>query len=173
MLVGLVARTHGLRGEVLVNLETDFPEQRFRVGARLQARTDAGVEPVVIASVRYHQGRPLLGLEEAGSIDEVERFVGAELFVPETELGPLPEGLYYHHQLLGCAVVTDAGEALGTVASIDGDMATSRLVVRGPRGEVLIPFTPAMCRVDEPARRIVVTPPDGLLEINGDWRQAP
>ncbi|MGE3276070.1 MAG: ribosome maturation factor RimM [Vicinamibacterales bacterium] len=172
VLVGVVARTHGLRGEVAVNLETDFPEQRFREGARLRARRRGGadVETLEIETVRFHQGRPLVRFVGYPTIDEAEALAGTELFVVEADLGPLPEGMYYHHQLLGCEVVDAAGEAIGSVAAVEGDMAASRLVVRSRRGEVLIPLTPAICQVDVAARRVVVTPPEGLLELNGDWR---
>lgn len=172
ILVGVVARTHGLRGEVLVNLETDFPDERFRPGAQLTARVGAGaLESLTVGSVRFHQGRPLLTFEGCESIDDVERFAGAALYVPETELRPLPPGTYYHHHLVGCEVVTADGVAVGTVSAVEGDMGASRLVVRSRRSEVLIPFADAICAVDLGARRIVVTPPEGLLEVNGDWRE--
>ena len=171
VLVGIVARTHGNRGEVIVNSLTDFPDLRFRVGARLHARKEAGpVETVEITSVRFQQGRPILGLAGIGTIGEAERFAGFELKVPASEQGPLPEGHYYHHQLIGCEVVTAEGERLGRVTAVQGEGAATRLVVRGPRAEVLIPLAQEICRIEIEAQRIVVTPPAGLLEVNGEWR---
>ena len=172
VLVGVVARAHGLHGEVLVNLETDFPEERFRPGAQLTARLAGGrLASLSVVAVRYHQGRPMLTLDGYDSIDDAERLAGAELFVPERELGALPPGTYYHHQLVGCEVVTVDGTSVGAVSAVEGEMGASRLVVRSRRTEVLIPFVDALCIVDLDAKRIVVTPPDGLLEINGDWRE--
>ena len=171
VLVGVVARSHGNRGQVIVNNETDFPESRFRPGATLFARRGtAPVETLQVTSVRFQQGRPILGLEGVGSIDEAERLAGAELKVPASEQEPLPEGSYYHHELIGCAVVTAAGQAVGKVTAVEGAGAASRLVVRGPRREVLIPLADEICQVDVTAKRITVTPPEGLLEVNGDWR---
>jgi 16S rRNA processing protein RimM len=171
VLVGIVARTHGNRGEVILNSLTDFPELRFRVGARLYGRKGGGpIEPLEVTAVRFHQGRPILGLAGVGSIDEAERLAGFEVKVPASEQKPLPEGQYYHHQLIGCDVVTASGDPLGRVTEVQGDGAATRLVIRGPRAEVLVPLAQEMCRIDVDARRIVVTPPDGLLEVNGEWR---
>jgi 16S rRNA processing protein RimM len=171
ILVGIVARTHGNRGEVILNSLTDFPDLRFRVGARLFARKPPGaVERVEITSVRIQQGRPILGIAGITSISEAERLTGFELRMPAGEQQPLPEGHYYHHQLIGCEVVTESGDRLGQVAEVQGDGAATRLVVRGRRAEILIPLAQEICRVDVEAQRIVVTPPQGLLEVNGEWR---
>lgn len=171
VLVGVVARSHGNRGEVIVNLTTDFPEERFRTGATLFARGPQGAtQTVELASVRFHQGRPILGLAGVDSITAAEGFAGAELRIPATEQAPLPEGVYYHNDLVGCEVVTADGRVVGTVAKVEGEIATSRLVVRSRRNEVLIPLAATICTVDIAGRRIVVTPPEGLLELNGEWR---
>ena len=171
VLVGIVARTHGNRGQVIVNNESDFPELRFKTGATLYARRANGpVEPLQITSVRFQQGRPILGIDGISSIDDAERLAGAELKVPASEQEPLPPGSFYHHQLIGCEVVTAAGEPVGTVAAVEGSGETSRLVVKSTRREVLIPLAEEFCRVDVGAKRIVITPPEGLLDLNGDWR---
>lgn len=171
VLVGVVARTHGNKGEVIINAETDFPELRFRPGAVLFARRGRGpVERIEVATARVHQGRPVIGVVGIASIGDAERLAGAELRIPESEQEPLPEGTYYHHQLVGCEVVTDAGEPLGRVVEVEGVGDATRLVVRGRRGEVLVPFADEICTVDIAARRIIVTPPEGLLELSGDWR---
>lgn len=171
VVVGVVARSHGNRGQVIVNLETDFAEARFREGATLFAKRGAGaVSPLRITSVRFQQGRPILEVEGVTSIDEANRLAGAELRIPAGEQGTLPAGTFYHHQLIGCAAITAGGESIGKVVRVEGEGAASRLVVQGRRGEVLIPLADEICMVDVDAKRIVVTPPEGLLELNGDWR---
>jgi 16S rRNA processing protein RimM len=171
VLVGIIARTHGNRGEVILNSETDFPGERFKVGATLYARVgDAPTEALAVTSVRFQQGRPIIGLAGISSIGEAERLAGAMVKVPESEQAPLPEGNYYHHQLIGCDVATESGEVIGRVTAVEGNGAASRLVVRGRRAEVLVPLAAEICDIDVRAKRIVVTPPEGLLEVNGDWR---
>ena len=171
VLVGIISRTHGIRGEVILKSETDFPEERFKVGGTLYARIGAGsTEALQVTSVRFQQGRPILGLAGISSIDEAERLATAVVKVPASEQGPLPDGTYYHHQLIGCEVLTQAGEEIGRVASVGGNGSGSWLVVRGRRAEVLIPLATEICDIDVRAKRIVVTPPAGLLEVNGEWR---
>lgn len=171
VLVGIIARTHGNRGEVILNSETDFPDDRFKVGGTLFARVGAGpTEPLQVTSVRFQRGRPIIGLAGIGSIGEAERLAGAVLKVPESEQTPLPEGTYYHHQLIGCDVSTKDGEEIGRVTAVEGNGSASRLVVRGRRAEVLIPLAADICDIDVRAKRIVVTPPEGLLEVNGNWK---
>jgi 16S rRNA processing protein RimM len=171
ILVGFVARSHGNKGQVILNSESDFAEQRFRQGARLFARIgDGPVEVLEVTTVRFQQGRPIIGLAGFSSIDEAERLAGAELRVPESEQEPLPEGVYYHHQLVGCEVITRAGECLGRVRAVEGGGDATRIIVRGARAEVMIPLAQEICAIDVAAKKIVVTPPDGLLEVNGEWR---
>lgn len=171
VLVGFIARTHGNKGQVILKSESDFPEQRFRTGARLFARIGQGpIETLEVTSARFQQGRPILGLAGFSSISEAERLAGAELRIPESEQEPLPEGMYYHHQLIGCEVVTNTGQSLGRVKDVHGGGNATRIVVKGPRAEIMIPLAHDICAVDVAAKRITVTPPAGLLEVNGEWR---
>ena len=171
ILVGVLARTQGNRGEVIVNLETDFPEERFREGAQLMTRRADGTPATLeVASMRMHQGRPVIKFAGVESMDDAERLAGCELRIDEDETEPLPAGQYYHRDLIGCTVVTEGGEQVGTVSAVEGDRGAARLVVKGRRGEVLIPLAETICAIDIPQRRITVRPPEGLLELNGDWR---
>jgi 16S rRNA processing protein RimM len=174
VLVGRVARAHGNKGQVIVNPDTDFPAERFRVGHTVFTRF-AGQEPTprLIVAARFHQGRPVLTLEGVQSMDDAEALAGAELRVPENALNELPEGSYYHHELVGCEVRRQDGTVVGTVKGIEGPMNGSTLVVEGRHGEVLIPLASEICISIDPARRlIVIEPPEGLIELNekGGWR---
>jgi len=173
VLVGVIARTHGNRGEVIVNSETHFPEERFHAGAQLMTRrTDGSPATLEVATMRMHQGRPVILFTGIESMDDAERLAGLELRIPDaaSDRDRLGEGEYYHRDLIGCEVVTDAGDRIGEVVKVDGDGNATRLVVQSRRGEVLIPLADAICSVDIAAKRVTVRPPDGLLELNGDWR---
>jgi 16S rRNA processing protein RimM len=170
ILVGRVARAHGNKGQVIVNLDTDFAEDRFRagqvvlVGAEVVART--------IRTVRFHQGRPVIALDGIETMDDAEALAGAELKVRADSLDALPENTYYHHELIGCDVGTRAGDRIGPVTAVEGTMEMSRLVVAGTAGDVLIPLVADICvEVDVRGRRIVVDPPDGLIELNASGKK--
>ena len=172
LLVGVVARARGTKGEVIVNSTTDFPETRFAEGATVWARPAAGgaIEALTVEQSRSHLGRPIVRFAGVISMTGAERFAGWQLRVPEAAAPPLPAHVYYHHHLVGCEVRTADGTLVGLVSRVDGDGESVRLVVAAAGGEVLVPLVQAFCAVDIIARRIVVTPPDGLLEANGAWQ---
>jgi 16S rRNA processing protein RimM len=166
-IVGWIARAQGNRGEVVVNPETDFAEERFRPGAMLFAKRGDRLERVDVISLRFHRGRPIIGVSGVSDIDGAEALAGSELRVPRGRLQKLGDGQYYHHDLVGCQVRTRTGDVVGIVRSIDGQAGASWLVIEGSAGEVLVPFAQAICTTIDPvARTIVIEPPDGLLELN-------
>jgi 16S rRNA processing protein RimM len=168
--VGRVARPHGIRGHVVINLETDFPHERFHVGAELFVGDAAKGLPkrVVISTVRFHNERPIVGFEGVAGMDEAAALAGSELRVPREWLAPLPPEMFYRHDLVGCEVDRLDGSHVGQVTEVEGTLAGSRLVVATGRGEVLVPLAAEICRsIDVAGKRIVIDPPDGLLELNG------
>jgi 16S rRNA processing protein RimM len=112
-LVGRIARAHGNRGEVIVNIDTDFPLSRFRPGAELFIERNSRIEPLVVNRVRFQHGRPIIGLSGVNDIDAAEHLAGAELRVPVEQLSPLPPDTFYHHDLLGCVVEAADGRCIG------------------------------------------------------------
>jgi len=167
VLVGRIARPHGIKGQVFVNPDTDFAEERFAEGATLWTRTERGSELLTVSSMRLQGGRPVIGFAGFDRIEDVERLAGLELRVPEDRLQTLGEGTFYQHQLVGCVVETTAGERVGEVMRVDGGAGGSLLVVKGAPGEILIPFAVDICvDVDVASRRIRIEPPEGLLDVN-------
>ncbi len=165
--VGRIARAHGIRGQVIVNLHTDFPEERFRPGAELFIERDGAVQALTLTSVRFQRDRPVVGIAGIETMNDAEALAGHELRVPVDRLARLPDGTFYRHDLIGCRVETSAGEVVGTVEDVEGTLDGSRLVVAAARGEVLIPLVAAICTTIDPAgKRIVIDPPEGLLELN-------
>lgn len=172
LLVGVVARPQGIRGEVVVNATTDFVDDRFGEGAVLYGRRppDGPVERLTVTRFRVHLGRPAVVFAGVASMNDAGRFAGWELKVPAASARQLPPHVYYHHELVGCAVRTVGGDEVGTVTAIEGEGDTVRLVVTSAAGPVLVPLTQAFCEVDLAERRITLDPPEGLLEVNGGWR---
>ncbi len=87
--------------------------------------------------------------------------------MPESALQPLPDGAFYHFQLIGCEVATVDGEAVGTVRAVEGEAGNHRLSIASDGGEVLVPLVTSICvAIDVGAKRIVIDPPAGLLDVN-------
>ena len=159
ILVGRIARSHGNRGNVVVNPETDFPDERFAVGQTLYIRRNEHTQPLVITAVRFHRNRPIIAIDGVESMSDAEALAGAELRVPEDALRALPDGTFYRHDLVGCRVTTVAGASLGTVTEVEGTLEGSRLVVGTGRDQHLIPLVSDICvRIDPAAREIVIDP---------------
>jgi 16S rRNA processing protein RimM len=165
--VGTIARAHGRRGEVIVNLETDFPETRFRPGAEVFVATGGSAVPLRLTTVRFQHGRPVIGIAGVETMDDADALAGQELRVPRGRLAPLPKDTFYRHDLVGCQVETLQGEAVGVVEGVEGTFEGSRLVVSTSAGEALIPLVLGICTtIDTVRRRIVIDPPEGLLALN-------
>jgi 16S rRNA processing protein RimM len=164
LLVGRIARPHGIRGQVAVNPETDFMEDRFRVGRILRVGPPERMREYEIRDVRFHKGRPIVQFAGIDSMNDAEALSGADLWVPEAGLPPLPERTFYRHDLIGCDVQDMQGAALGRVTGVEGPLDRSYLVVDG---HMLIPLVGGICvSVDIAGRRVTVDPPEGLLDLN-------
>jgi len=167
LLVGRVARAHGNKGQVIVNPETDFPQERFAAGQVLVVEHAGRAVERAIVSVRFHQGRPIVALAGVETMNDAEALAGAELKVAAASLAPLPGNTFYRHDLVGCEVKDTHGHVLGRVTDVEGPLEQSRLVVARERGELLIPMVEGMVvRISAEDREILVDLPEGLAELN-------
>jgi 16S rRNA processing protein RimM len=106
----------------------------------------------------------VIAFEGIESIDAAEALAGLELRVPLDRLTPLPDDVFYRHDLVGCRVEKSDGTFVGTVTDVEAGSGGSRLVVDSA---VLVPLAREICPVIDPAgRRIVIEPPEGLLDLN-------
>lgn len=177
VVVGRVAKAHGLRGDVLVDVRTDEPARRFTVGARLHtARGD-----LTVASMAWHGTRLLTRFEEVDGRDAAEALRGAELCldVLADERPDDPEE-FYDHQLIGLLVIDVEGRPVGTVSAVTHQPAQDVLSVRNDGGEsagaetgegagaeTLVPFVRELVpTVDLAAGRIVLARPVESLSVD-------
>lgn len=159
LLVGRIAKAHGVRGEVSVEPLTEVAS-RFEPGSTLLAG-ESGDRTLTVAASRPHTARILVRFEGVADRDEADALRGTLLFVRSGETPDLPEGSYWPHDLVGCEVTTEEGRSLGPLTE----------VLAGPGNDVWV--TPAgmipaarefVVDVDLETRRIVVRAPPGLLE---------
>ncbi|MGH2367127.1 MAG: ribosome maturation factor RimM [Chloroflexota bacterium] len=138
MAVGQVMGTFGPRGELRVQPLGRFP-QRFRELRRVYVGED--FQPAAVTHRREYGRGLILRLDTVKSRDAARDLYGQYLYLPEAEAVPLPDGEYFVHQIVGLAVRTTDGEELGTVREVLQTGSNDVYVVRGPRGEVLLPAT--------------------------------
>jgi len=162
VLVGRVVKPQGRHGEVAVLPITDR-EDRFPLLAHAFLPAEGGqAREVRVERVWPHKGRFVLKLAGVDSIDAAEALRGLELRIGEEELAELPQGSYYHHQLVGLQVEDEAGAPLGTVGDVLETGAEARvLVVRSEAGETLVPFAASFVKeVDLERRRLIIEKPE-------------
>jgi 16S rRNA processing protein RimM len=161
--VGKLRRPHGVGGDILMEVLTDFPE-RLKPGKTLYLG-DAHT-PVELTSVRPHQNLLIIHLAGYSTPEMVSELTNLAVFVHMDEIPPLPEGEYYHHQLIGMQVVDEQGDVLSTIQEILETGANDVLITRSPAGkEILIPvIEPVVLKIDLAQRIVQVKLPPGLLE---------
>jgi 16S rRNA processing protein RimM len=118
LVVGRVARPHGVRGEVSVEVRTDDPDLRFAVG-RAMATDPAAAGPLTVESVRWHSGRLLIRFDGIADRNQAEELRGVWLTLDSAEVGSTGDPDEFHdHELIGLAVVTTSGEPVGRVTDV-------------------------------------------------------
>lgn len=187
LVVGRIVKSHGIRGEVVVDIRTDSPEERFAKGSPLATRTrkskGTGVpETLNVEAARNHSGRLLVRFAGVGTRDAADALRGVELLVDSDAFEPLEDDdEFYDHQLEGLDVrVDDSGSmSIGQVSEVlhtpAGEVLSITTLPDGPHAgrEVLVPFIEQFVpTVDLSAGTVVITPPEGLLDITGGTDRA-
>ncbi|MBL7124654.1 MAG: 16S rRNA processing protein RimM [Dehalococcoidales bacterium] len=162
IIIGQVVAPRGIKGKLKVEVVTDFP-QRFAPRSQIYINR----EPMTIASTEWHKGKAIIKLDTIDSIEEAEKLRGQAIEIHHSQLQPLPEGQYYHFQLIGLEVWTTQEELLGTVTEILTAESNDNYVVRGAKGEILIPAIEDVVKsVDLDKGRITIEAIEGLLGLN-------
>lgn len=172
LVVGRVIKAHGISGEVVVDIRTDDPGERFAPGSSLRGRPGArnpGPERTyLVESMRDHGGRLLVRLQGVTDRNEADALRGMLFLVDSANLPPIDEpDEFYDHQLEGLKVRTVDGVDVGVVTEVLHTPAGELLSVRTESGkEVLVPFVAHMVPTVSLADSLVeIDPPDGLLEL--------
>lgn len=166
LVVGRIARAHGIHGEVAVEVRTDAPDLRF--GAGVQLATDpADRGPLTVRSTRWHSGRLLVVFDGVPDRTAAEGLRGTLLVADSDTSPPTDSDEFWDHQLIGLSAVSVDGSVLGVIADVlhppGGDLLA---VSRDDGSELLVPFARAIVpEVDMAGGRVLVDPPEGLLDL--------
>ena len=158
--MGRILAPWGMRGEVKVEVLTDFPE-RFAPRKVVYLNTI----PLEIERCHPHKQHMVVKLATIDSVEAAERLRGQDLTIPSSELYPLPQGQYYTFQLIGLKVVTTRGQTLGRVTDIMSTASNDVYIVDGKRGEILIPAIEDVVKsIDLKKGKMVIEAIEGLLD---------
>lgn len=167
--IARIVNTFGIRGQVKVIANTDFVEERFKVGQELTvARDGENLATVTIAKAQPHKGTYLLTFEEYDDINQIEHFKDAWLLIDAEEQQPLPEDEFYHHQIIGLTVHTTEGVVLGTIKEILALGSNDVWVVKrkeAKKKDALIPYISEVVKeVDLEKGEVLVELMAGLID---------
>lgn len=161
LVVGEIVGTFGIKGEVKLRPETEFPE-RFKPGALVWLGAEKSEREIETA--RFHHPHFLLKFKGVETANDAEPLVGEVVYIPAAQATPLEEGQFYHYQLVNLEVITDKGLDLGRVTDILTTGANDVFVVNGDLGEILIPATKEVVKSIRPDEgKIIITPIEGLI----------
>lgn len=171
LVVGRIGRAHGVLGEATIEIRTDLPDERFVIGACLE--TDPATNgPLTIESARDHNGILLLKFLEINDRTAIEK-VRDTLLLADVDMtedySSGDVGEYHVQQLIGCDVVLESGESIGSLTDILNLPGQDVLAIKSntDNKEILIPFIEEFVpTVDIEKRIITVVPPPGLLELH-------
>ena len=166
--IGRVVKPQGRKGEVVIEPFSDRPGRFSELRRVFLPAEDDGVAEWRVESHWPHKNREVLKLAGVDSIDDAERLRGLDVRIPEEDLDVLPPDSYYHYQLRGLRVESDSGTDMGTVADIlKTGGGADVLVVKGPKGEALVPLVSSFIKqVDLPGGRVVAVLPE-FLDVAG------
>ncbi|MFB3901135.1 ribosome maturation factor RimM [Bacillus amyloliquefaciens] len=166
--VGKIVNTHGIKGEVRVISKTDFAEERYKPGNTLYLFAEGAAEPikVTVSAHRLHKQFHLLQFKEMPSLNEVEHLRNMVIKVPEEDLGDLEEDEFYFHEIIGCEVVSEDGELIGTVKEILTPGANDVWVVaRKGKKDALIPYIASVVKdININEKKIKIHVMEGLID---------
>lgn len=172
LVVGHISKSHGTKGELFVWPLTDHPGSVYAPGVVLRLgdadadEPDPDLPPLRIEASRPHRQGYLVVFGGLTDRRQSDLMCGQYLFRETEALEPLGEGEVFYHQLLGMSVETKDGAYVGEITEVYELSPAHMLDVRGPDREVLVPFLKdIIVDVDTEARRMVIDPPDGLLDL--------
>ena len=160
--IGTILAPWGSKGELKVEVVTDFP-QRFSPSSTVYINR----QPMTIVSTKWHKGKTIILLDTTDSVEDAQRLLGQPIEIHHSQLEPLPEGQYYHFQVIGLEVWTTRGEFLGNITDIISSKSNDNYVVSGADGEIIIPAIEDVVKsVDIDKGRITIEAIEGLLSLN-------
>ncbi len=160
--VGRILAPWGIKGKLKLEAATDFPE-RFSPRSIIYIKR----QPMTIDSAEWHKGKVIIKLNTIDSIEAAQQLRNQIVEIPYSQLYTLPEGQYYHFQLIGLEVWTSGGELLGNITDILTANSNDNYVVSGAKGEILIPAIDDVVKsIDLGKGYLVIEAIEGLLNLN-------
>lgn len=162
--LGYVIKTHGLQGEVQLFLDVDNP-QEYQDLESVFVKQDNGLVPFFLEHISVNAKKSLAKFEESNSIEDAEKLVASEIYLPLSNLPKLPSGEYYLHELVGLTLMNE-DQPIGTIDQIY-EMGPQNLISLQYKGkEILVPITDEIIhKADFEKNELTAKLPEGLIDV--------
>ncbi|MFC2059786.1 ribosome maturation factor RimM [Chloroflexota bacterium] len=160
--IGHILAPWGIEGKLKVKVVTDFP-QRFTASSKVYINR----QPNTIDSIQWHKGKAIIKLNTIDSFEDAQNLRGQPVEIHHSQLYTLPEGQYFHFQLIGLKVWTTRGELLGHITDVLTSASNDNYIVSTAKGDLLIPAVEDIVKsINLSDGRMVIEPIKGLLSLN-------
>lgn len=163
--LGYVLKPHGLKGEVQIFLDVDFPET-YKKMESVFIEIDKKLVPFFISKISIDKSRAVVMFEDVDTFEKARELKGHALYLPEEKLPPLEEGQFYYHEVIGYRVIDKKEGVLGTVQDIYTLPGQELMAMQYKGKEVLVPLHDnVLLKMDRMAKEVHVNLPEGLLQV--------
>lgn len=165
-LLGYIIRTHGLKGELSIFLDVDYPEDYMELDS-VFVEIKGHLVPYIVTEIKIQQkGKAIVKLDTIDHIDQAQELVGASLFLPEDALDELDDGGFYYHEITGYTVVDRKLGRLGPIITVYTPNAQDLIAMDYEGDEILIPVVDEIVdKANHELKEVYVNLPEGLLDI--------
>ena len=167
ILVAQIVKVRGLRGEVVADLFTDFPDRFDNLKTLIGISSDGLKRSLQIEEHWFHRNRLVLKFAGFDSIDEAKELIDYELAIPAEDRVELPKDSFYEWELAGCRVETIEGKQIGEVGGVlrTGGVEILKVVDETGRDRLIPMASDIVVEIDKEEKLIRIDPPEGLLEL--------
>ena len=164
-LLGKLTKTHGLKGELAIWLDVDYPEEYDELDSvLLEVRGE--LIPYFIEEIQIRPNKSIIKFEDIDTIEEAQKIVNCEIYLPNDNLPELDDDQFYYHEIIDFDVVDEQKGKLGKVTAVYTSEAQDLIAMAYENSEILIPVSDEIVKtVDREKKELYTNLPEGLLEI--------
>lgn len=164
-LVGKLTKTHGLKGELAIWLDVDYPHEYEELDSIL-LDIKGTLVPHFVEEIQIRPNKSIIKFEDIDTIEEAQKIVNCDLYLPNENLSELDEDQFYYHEIIDFDIVDDQQGKLGKVTAVYTSEAQDLIAMNYQGHEVLIPVSDEIVKtIDREKKELYTNLPEGLLEI--------
>lgn len=172
-LVGKLTKTHGLKGEMAIWLDVDYPEEYEDLESIL-VEMKGELIPYFVEEIQIRANKSIIKFEDVDSIEAAQKLINCELYLPNENLEELDDDQFYYHEIIGFDIVDDTQGKLGKVTAVYTNEAQDLIAMNYQNQEILIPVSDEIVKtIDREKKELYTNLPEGLIEVYLDEAGTP